>query len=149
MLTDLRILLLILTAFPAILVAATMPSSLTVNTELSKEGFVTLYWDVQQDTQNNATPASLQISRDAAFTHRLRELRLPQQNKVHLSGFENGLYYARLVGEQRQPLSAMIQFRVQHHSLKNAFLLFGIGLLLFILLLACLLQFTRKHAQRP
>jgi|GEM_PF-2376854 len=149
MLTDLRILLLILIAFPAILVAATTPSSLTVNTELSKEGFVTLSWDLQRDAQNNATPVNLQISKDAAFSHRLRELQLPQQNKVHLSGFENGLYYARLVGEQQQPLSAIIQFRVQHHSLKNAFLLFGIGLLLFIILLVCLLQFTRKHAQRP
>jgi len=138
--TDLRILLLILIIFPASLVAAPMTSSLAVNTELSKEGFVTLNWDAQ----NNATSVNLLISTDAAFTHRIYDLPLPGQNKVHLSGFEDGLYFARIVGEQLQPLSATVQFRVQHPSLNNAFLLFGIGLLLFLLLLACLLRFIRK-----
>lgn len=102
------------------------------------EGFIGLSWKQLSGQES----VRLQIASDPEFAHLVRELTLQGQNKVHLSGFENGKYFARLVASNGESLFNSVQFEVAHRDLRTAFVLFALGAGLFVLLLATLLRFS-------
>jgi len=103
------------------------------------EGYITLSWNELGENQ----PVVLQVATDAGLQKVIRSLHLQGQAKVHLSGFGDGVYYARLAAPDGQWLSAPARFEVQHRDLGLASLLFAIGAGLFCFLLATLFRFNR------
>lgn len=85
----------------------------------------------------------MQLATDPQFTAGLRNLALGEQNQMHISGLLDGPYYARLATDGGRIIAGPVDFQVKHRNLANALLLFGIGLVLFLTLLAVMVRFTR------
>ncbi len=125
--------------YPAIVLSSPV-QELTVNTTVAREGYVTLKWN---DSGSSNSSVNLQIANDPGFRSLVRNLTLRAQHQIHLSGLENGVFYARLVNQQGQVLSSTAHWEVKHRSLQTAWLLFSIGLFLFSLLLFFAFRYTR------
>jgi hypothetical protein len=83
-------------------------------------------------------------SDDKAFTG--QTFNITGQRQATLSGFADGIYQARLVDSQGNKAPVLIaEVYVQHRSLTQALILFGIGLMAFILLTGLLLRFNRSE----
>lgn len=64
-------------------------------------------------------------------------------NQLALSGFSSGEYYFR--AQENGHTSNTVMITVQHHSLTQAFILFFIGAVMFILLVATILRYQSKR----
>ncbi|WP_428634537.1 hypothetical protein [Sedimenticola sp.] len=131
-----------------------LPVELSSSTTHSSEGYLTLRWqpmETQFEPASHSAPlANLQVARERTFASLVRDIQLSvlsvqQQKQVHLSGFNDGTYFARLVDGDQRVLSNAVSFQVQHRDLKTAWGLFGAGLLLFALLLISIINFTRQE----
>lgn len=115
-------------------------AQISVSAKLVQEGFVTISW-----LESEQVPAArVQIAIDMAFSELVRDLSIKDQLQVHLSGFDDGLYYARLVNTQGNPTTDTVLFEVRHRPLAAAVQLFLAGLALFVLLVAVMIRFTRS-----
>ncbi|MGB3620722.1 hypothetical protein FT643_12975 [Ketobacter sp. MCCC 1A13808] len=112
------------------------------NASSVSEGFVTLSFE---EYSKQEQPVRIQISSDSQFQHLVREFTLTSQSQVHLSGFNDGDYFARIVSPIGQPVGKPAQFAVAHRDLTSATLLFGLGAALFAILVVCLFRFTQKN----
>lgn len=115
--------------------------SLALDRKISSEGFVTISWD----SANTPDSLSLQISFDPSFKKVIRNIKLTNQNRIHLTGFDDGHYYTRLINNDNTVISEVSSFRVKHRQLRNAVILFFIGLTLFVFLIVTLYRFSRKQ----
>ena len=114
---------------------------LSASAQKVSEGFINLSWK-DLDTSS----LILEVGTDAEMRDVTRTLTLVGQNQVHLSGFEDGVYFARLQDGAGTTLSNTIRFEVEHRSLQSASLLFAIGAGLFAFLLVTLFRFTRSNS---
>ncbi len=117
---------------------------LTVNTQVASEGYISLSWNELASSDSMIT---LEVARDPSFSPLVRRVQLKDQSQVHLSGFSDGDYYARLIVDGTEAQSPPISFRVQHRSLTAAWWLFGLGFVLFTLLVGLVFNFTRPQQQ--
>lgn len=115
--------------------------SITASAERVTEGFITLEFQGLPA----AEPFQLQVSTDPRFEKLLHNLKLVAQSQVHLSGFDDGDYFARVISPSGQPSASTAQFSVAHRDLNTATGLFGLGAVLFVLLVACLIRFTQNN----
>lgn len=114
--------------------------TLQLDRELSTEGFITISW-------NNLTSRSsveLQIALDQSFNKFVHKINLFNQDSVHLSGFKDGVYYARLIESNTNQVSNISSFTVKHRNLDSALNFFILGAALFLFLIATLFRFTQK-----
>lgn len=112
---------------------------LQAGSDLVSEGFITLKWKhLDPDT-----PVTLRVNPVDGSSASVTDIDLQGQTQVHLSGFRNGEYVARLFDRQSQPLSNETRFSVRHRSLDQALTLFSLGLALFLLLITLVIRFTR------
>ena len=109
------------------------------------EGFITLNFDNYAQSLPAREPVHIQVSSDAQFQNPVRDLTLTAQSQVHLSGFNDGNYFARVVSSAGQTIGRPAEFSVVHRDLTSATLLFGLGAVLFFILITCLIRFTRKN----
>lgn len=112
---------------------------LTADAEIATEGYITLSWNYPYQPQERLV---MQLAIDPGFSAGVRNLALGEQNRVHISGLLDGSYYARLVTDTGRTIAGPLGFQVKHRNLADALLLFGIGLALFLGLLAVMLRFT-------
>ena len=115
--------------------------NLIASAQKVSEGFITLSWKDLGDGS-----VTLQVGRDREFDQVMRSLQLTGQDQVHLSGFEDGVYFARLLSDTGASLSNTVRFDVEHRSLRSASLLFSIGAALFGSLVVTLFRFTRSDS---
>lgn len=97
---------------------------------------------------NSYTPVNLQVAADNNFHHLVRDLTLHAQQQVHLTGFPNGVYFARLLDQHGRSLTHSTHFEVRHHNLQTAWVLFSVGFVLFTLLLFVVMRFTRQKKNK-
>jgi len=116
--------------------------SLDIDNSLSREGFISLSWNHSTTINDNII---IEIDNDRLFVSPLHSIELRGQNNVHLSGFEDGIYYARILSKGVP--SNSIEFQVQHRSLTTAWSLFVAGLVLFCLLIVFMFWGTRVSRQ--
>ena len=102
------------------------------------------YPGVLQPPLGEPQPVTVQVSTDPQAQQLVRSLSLQGQSQVHLSGFDNGVYFARLLNRGDVPLTRATRFEVQHRALPDAMVLFAIGAGLFVFLMVTLLRFTRS-----
>ncbi|MAR90691.1 MAG: hypothetical protein CML06_07390 [Pseudomonadales bacterium] len=125
-------------------VCAANPVHLEASAQKVSEGFISLNWN----EFSGQAPIRLQVSERSQWTRPLRELSLTGQTRVHLSGFPDGTFNARLVDAGGQVLSNTVQFRVQHRDLGLAGALFALGALLFLALVVTLIRFSATSQQQ-
>lgn len=134
--------------------AAQLPVPEFVNNpaEKTESGYIKLSWrlrDVQNG--NNAFVFELQQSAQRDFTETRPVYRGPDY-ATFISGLPNGDYYHRVRtatpnGEQHSDWSVPVLVQVEHHSLRLAFLLFGIGASVFLFTVGIVIQGARTAAQ--
>ncbi len=112
--------------------------ALDLDRELASEGYITISW---KDRFQSA-PNTIQVALDASFTQLVREIKLIDQESVHLSGFDNGMYYVRLIETHTNQASQPSTFTVQHRNLSDALKFFSLGMILFVLLIFMLTRFN-------
>lgn len=120
--------------------------------ELSTEsGYVKLSWLWNPDIKSGEIlEFELQYS-DNEFFNSPSEIYKGPDYATFLSGLKNGDYYYRVRGTakvegemQLSDWSDPVLVRVKHHSLQLAFLLFGIGAVVFLLTVGIVMQGSRK-----
>jgi len=137
-----KVLFIIVVFMHPVLSHSDIRQQLTVSTDLATEGYVTLNWD---DFEGDEVSVNLQVATDQSFQTLVRDLKLRGQKQVHLSGFTDGSYFVRLVDDERQLLTNEVSFQVKHRDLQMAWLLFAVGLVLFVLLLFSIIRFTHQN----
>ncbi len=94
----------------------------------------------------------LEQANDADFSRNLISRNLyrnaGQDPQITLSGLENGNYYFRM-RQQEGDWGPTRQVTVQHHSLGQALLFFGLGLALLLTLCGTILVGWRQSRARP
>ena len=107
--------------------AQDIPQLTTDPVDVSDDGTIRLDWNAtDQEKQYEVQQAS-----ENDFTNAKQVYDGPDL-AVFISGLRNGTYYFR-VREEGQNWSNVKKVTVQHHSLRLAFFLFGIGALVFLL----------------
>lgn len=122
--------------------------TLQLSDQKVSEGFITLSWnDLGEPQSVTLEPQSvtLQVATDSEFNQLIRNIKLKGQTQVHLSGFEDGIYIARLL-KGNVALTQPARFEVQHRALSDAVFLFAIGAVLFMLLVVTLLRYSRPQS---
>ena len=114
---------------------------LTASAQKVSEGFITLSWK-----DLDAASITLQVATDSQVSKVIRTAQLTGQDQVHLSGFADGVYFARVLDTSGSTLSNTIRFEVEHRSSQSASLLFSIGAALFVFLIVTLFRFTRSNS---
>ena len=122
------------------------PYSLTPSTSIASEGFLTLSWQTAS-VQTQSIPSVLRVSEDEQLASVGWTIPVPRQQQVHLSGFNDGVYYAQLFGPGDKPLSTIVTFEVQHRDLRWAITLFIVGLVTFLFLSVCLARFSINNRE--
>ena len=132
---------LVQSSFVAAANVATPAETLVASAQKVSEGFIALSW---KDLGEGSV--TLQVAADSEFTRLTRSLQLAGQDQVHLSGFADGVYFARLLDNAGASLSNTVRFEVEHRSLRSASLLFSVGAALFGFLVVTLFRFTRSDS---
>ncbi|HEY9031112.1 MAG TPA: hypothetical protein VIM93_07110, partial [Kangiella sp.] len=86
------------------------------------------------------TPLYLQLSTSESFSPELQRLDVTHQDKVHLTGYDDGTYFLRLLDEQQNILSNVASVTVTHHSFARVWLVFGIGAVMFTILIGYMIS---------
>ncbi len=86
------------------------------------------------------SPLYLQLSTSENFSPELQLLDVTYQDKVHLTGYEDGIYFLRLLDEQQNVLSNVASVTVAHHPLERVWFVFGIGALMFVILIGYMIS---------
>lgn len=118
------------------------PTLLSTSDHKVSEGYIGLSWKQLPEV----TAVQLQVGFDADLEQVIRSPVLTGQQQVHLSGFADGVYFARLVDGSGDVLSNTVSFEVEHRPLRAASLLFAIGAALFCFLVITLFRFARTDS---
>lgn len=86
------------------------------------------------------SPLYLQLATSESFSPQLQLLDVSHQDKVHLTGYNEGTYYLRLLDEQQNVLSNVASVTVAHHSVLRVWLVFGVGAMMFIILIGYMIS---------
>ena len=112
---------------------------LDLDRELSSEGYITISWH----DSYQSIPIIIQVATDASFKELVNEIKLINQNSIHLSGLKNGSYFVRMLAENNN-VSSTSSFVVQHRDISDAFMFFTLGAILFLSLIVILIKFNAK-----
>ena len=122
--------------------------ALASSSDLSTEGYMTFSWSLSDAGSPDHPSPLLQVATNPQFEPVVRQFPLHPLNlekaQIHVSGFHDGAYYARIGETNNTALSNVIQFQVKHRNLSAAFFIFSIGLLLFIGMCISLLRFSQR-----
>lgn len=143
-------LLLTLTMLPIFLAPQAVGAndfSLRTSTPVSSEGYLSLNWESTTITSDANGKLRLQVANNKEFSNIFASYELIDQTQVSISGLPDGQYFARLISTQLAPVSDVASFRVEHRDLHNAWLLFSLGALLFVLLIATIFLLSRTRAR--
>jgi len=110
---------------------------LKTSTDLATAGYFQLSWN-GSDSQNSY---QLQQSADASFASPITIYNGTDTASV-LSGLSDGAYHYRVL-DQKGEASNIITVEVTHHSLNKAFAFFGLGALMFVILVVVLVSASR------
>tara|TARA_R110000772_G_scaffold55236_11_gene126030 strand:+ start:638 stop:1105 length:468 start_codon:yes stop_codon:yes gene_type:complete len=113
---------------------------LNTDSELSTEGYFVLSWQSNADA-----PLTLQQASSANFL-RVKTTSLPVNGAITITGLENGNYFFRVISATEQ--SQVVQIQVRHHSLLRAFSFFGLGLMLFTILVLTIYLGWRRESEK-
>ncbi|MET1255546.1 hypothetical protein [Aliikangiella maris] len=89
----------------------------------------------------------LQLSHTPEFVKIERTLSLTGNQKISLSGFNDGQYYFRLVDSLGNPLSNVATVTVNHRDFYQALSIFALGACLFIVLVLSI--FLPRQLNQP
>ena len=122
--------------------------------EVTESGYIKLSW---RWVDPEADPARYEFELQQAENEHFDDAILVYRGQdfaSFLSGLKNGGYYYRVravfdEGQTEGKWSEPVFVKVEHHSLKLTFTLFGIGALVFLLTVGVVVQGTRKVRQNP
>ncbi|MGR8931250.1 MAG: fibronectin type III domain-containing protein [Gammaproteobacteria bacterium] len=120
--------------------AASASPKLNSDTKLSTAGYFQLSW---QDSSSQSF--TLQQASNAEFRDAATLYRGPDQATV-ISGLPNGNYFYRVRSSDGQ-WSKTMEVSVKHHSLVKALGFFGLGAVMFITMVALLLNGARRKEE--
>lgn len=120
-------------------------------TERTASGYLKLSWKPGAPATETA-PCEFELQQ--AFRQDFVQTNLVYKGKDYatfLSGLPDGQFYYRVRavtpdGAQHSDWSAPVLVRVAHHSLRLAFLLFGIGAVVFLITVGIVIQGVRSSA---
>jgi len=111
----------------------------------SREGYFVLSFDDHSKNYDGLEIIQLRTNDSSDKTFTRQTFNITGQRQATLSGFADGIYQARLVDSQGDSAPVLIaEIHVQHRPLTQALVLFGIGLMAFLLLTGLLLRFNRS-----
>lgn len=121
-------------------------------TEQTESGYLKLSWKPGASSADR-TPYLFELQQ--AIRHDFTQTDLIYKGKDYatfLSGLPDGQFYYRVRavspdGAQYSDWSAPVLVQVAHHSLRLAFLLFGIGAVVFLITVGIVVQGVRSSAQ--
>lgn len=140
--------------FVGIKLAAQYPVPEFVNhlPEKTESGYIKLSWRTQ-DAQSNNTPFVFELQQ-AVYPDFEQSVLIYRGHDyaTFLSGLPDGHYYYRLRstspdGARHSDWSEPVSVRVEHHSLRLAFLLFGIGATVFLLTIGIVVKGIRSSEE--
>lgn len=85
-------------------------------------------------------PKYLQLATNEGFSPELQQLDITYQNKIHLTGYDDGIYFLRLLDEQQNVLSNVATVTIKHHPLERVWFVFGIGAVMFAILIGYMIS---------
>lgn len=85
-------------------------------------------------------PKYLQLATNEGFSPELQRLDITYQDKIHLTGYDDGTYFLRLLDEQQNVLSNVATVTITHHPFERVWLVFGIGALMFAILIGYMIS---------
>ncbi|ACV27464.1 hypothetical protein [Kangiella koreensis] len=116
----------------------------------SNAGYFSVEWNSSNTNQidpqrvlidsADKSPLYLQLSTNESFSPQLQLLDVTHQDKIHLTGYDDGTYFLRLLDEQQNVLSNVASVTVTHHPLARVWLVFGIGALMFVILIGYMIS---------
>ncbi len=117
--------------------------SLFPEQQTSSEGFFSLSWNtyISNDNSNQMT---LEIAAAQDFSKQTHRIDVSLQDKIHLTGFGEGVFYARLIDPDGNVVSSVARVDVKHHPLSRATALFFLGAVIFIGLVSYILRQNSK-----
>ncbi len=110
--------------------------SLASSTSLSTEGYFVLNWE-----SDSALPLILRQAKSDSFISST-ETSLPNAGSITITGLENGNYYFQVSSDAE--LSNTVLVQVIHHELNRAISFFGLGLVLFLVLISAIFIGERR-----
>lgn len=140
-----------LLVFPGIVLALMAQATNAANLQLSSDseiataGFYQLSWKMPEQLEQ----IELQESRTPELADYRVIYRGPDLARA-VSGKSDGEYYYRLVsaGDKERRASNIVKVTVAHHPLRNAFLFFAIGALVFVAILVAILSGSRRGSHQ-
>ncbi|NVJ62028.1 MAG: hypothetical protein HWE27_16680 [Gammaproteobacteria bacterium] len=105
----------------------------------SSEGYYTLRWE---DSGKEIT--TLEMSPSSDFGTIETQYNVVGMSQISVTGYTNGQYYFRLVDSNGVAVGNPASVTVEHRSLEQALQLFGVGCLLFLILVSILLFGPRQ-----
>lgn len=116
----------------------------------SNAGYFSVEWNSLTTHQSGAeqvlidsagnTPLYLQLATNESFSPELQLLDVTHQDKIHLTGYDEGTYFLRLLDEQQNVLSNVASVTVAHHSLLRVWLVFAVGAIMFLILIGYMIS---------
>lgn len=123
---------------------------LTPHEQSSNAGYFSVEWNSLTTNQSEdeqvlldsayEAPKYLQLATNEGFSPELQLLDIGYQDKIHLTGYDDGTYFLRLLDEQQNVLSNVASVTVAHHSYKRVWLVFGIGAVMFVILIGYMIS---------
>lgn len=144
----------LMTAFVAVMFTATQVSA--QDYQLSgpdgsvRAGYFVVEASLVESAENPIPLSELQLQQATStdFTNPKYYRYFGDFSELTATGVPSGQYFLRLVDEQGHSHSNVIEVTVDHYSLWQALSLFGIGLLLFVILVATQLYFFKRTSQQ-
>ncbi|MCW8857208.1 MAG: hypothetical protein OQJ95_07590 [Kangiella sp.] len=116
----------------------------------SNAGYFSVEWNTSSTNQIDPeqvlidsarkSPLYLQLATNESFSPQLQRLDVTHQDKIHLTGYDDGTYFLRLLDEQQNVLSNVASVTVTHHPLARVWLVFGVGALMFVILIGYMIS---------
>lgn len=90
----------------------------------------------------------LKISSESTFSNVSHSIKIHNtQRAISLTGFSDGVYYARLFDANDQAVSNSVEVTVKHHSMFNVWLVFISGATLFLILIGYMMANVFRHKE--
>lgn len=101
---------------------------------------------ILDNAQHSAT--HLKIFTESTFSNVSHSIKIHStQRAISLTGFSDGVYYARLFNENDQAFSNSVVITVKHHSMFNVWLVFISGATLFLILISYMVANVFRHKE--
>lgn len=127
--------------FSPLLARSAIPILTIDNSSNPDQGIVKLNWELPQSDAQEFELQQSTFSDFSTFTSIYKGSDLA----TFISGLDNGTYYYRVFHPSSLSYSASIHIEVEHHPLSLAFIMLGLGAIVFILTLGVLIKGARQQ----